>query len=58
MYLVFIGQTGSPSPFKYKALWKKGKTLSDSGEGIDIQNESNSGRQQLHWDLKAGNIYY
>jgi hypothetical protein len=57
MHLVFIGQTGRSSHFKYKDLWKKGKTLSNSGAETDIQTESNSGRQQLHWDLKAGNKY-
>jgi len=50
---VFIGQTGRPPPFKCKALWQKGKTLSNSGAEIGIQNESNTGRQQLQWDLKA-----
>jgi hypothetical protein len=45
MCLVCIGQTGRSSPFKYKALWKKGKTLSNSGAETDIQNKSNSGRQ-------------
>lgn len=35
-------------------LWRKGKALSRSGAEVDISNESNSVRQQLHWVLKAG----
>jgi len=29
----------------------KEKTLCQSGVGLDIENESNPGRQQQHWGL-------
>jgi len=29
----------------YNSVWMKEKTLSQSGVGLDIENESNSGRQ-------------
>jgi len=35
------------------AIWTKGKTLSHTSEAMGIDNESNSGRQQLNWNLKA-----
>jgi hypothetical protein len=36
----------------------KEKTLSHSGVELGIENESNSGHQQLHWGLKARKIMY
>jgi hypothetical protein len=49
--LTFIGHA-----FNYNSVWMKEKTHSQSGVGLDIENETNSDRQQLHWGLKGRKI--
>jgi len=50
----FIGQTGRPAPVKRNALWIKRKRCPTQVQGLAFKLKVISGRQQLHWDLKAG----
>ena len=54
MVLVYIGQTGRPFPVKCISLCNKVKKVSHCDAGVGVSNESNSGRQKLHWDLETG----
>jgi len=54
MVLVYIGQTGRPSPIKCNSLCNKVKMMSHCDAGVSVSNESNPGRQKLHWDLEGG----